>query len=283
MQTSLALRALGLDDRLRIEQADCLAFLGSLPDGSVDVVTTDPAYSGMNDHLKLGHGRIVGSWREAGKPGEKWFREFKDDPETFRRFLAEIRRVLREGGHLYLMFDSFSLLSLGPLVREELSVKNLIVWDKLRIGMGHAFRRRHELIVFATKGKRPLSRRDLPDVWRIGRLSRPAYPTQKPVELFEAMLAGSAGPGSVVCDPFAGSGASAVAALRQGCRFWGCDLSPEAATAARERARTFAATGADPLQPEPARVEPPFDQLLRPPSLRRTAARKLIRSGTPSA
>lgn len=41
-----------------IEQNDALAFLRSLPDESVDVVTTDPAYSGMNQYLKLGSGRI---------------------------------------------------------------------------------------------------------------------------------------------------------------------------------------------------------------------------------
>lgn len=41
-----------------IEQNDALAFLRSLPDESVDVITTDPAYSGMNQYLKLGSGRI---------------------------------------------------------------------------------------------------------------------------------------------------------------------------------------------------------------------------------
>jgi hypothetical protein len=75
------------------------------------------------------------------------------------------------------MFDSFSLLSLVHLVRERFDVKNLIVWDKMLLGMGHHFRRRHELVLFASKGKRPLARRDLPDVWRIRRIARAPYPT----------------------------------------------------------------------------------------------------------
>lgn len=236
----------------KIVQADCLEFLAGLPAESVDVLTTDPAYSGMNQHLQLGRGRIVGKYSEAGRPGERWFQEFRDDPESFRRFLAECRRVLRDGRHAYFMFDSFSLLTLGPLVREAFDVKNLIVWDKLLLGMGHHFRRRHELVLFASKGKRPLSRRDLPDVWRIPRLSKAPYPTQKPVEIFEAMLRGSAEPGFVVCDPFAGSGSSAVAALRSGCHFQGCDISPEAVRIARERVAAFQATGRDPLQPKAA-------------------------------
>ena len=59
--------------------------------------------------------------------------------------------VLRDDRHIYLMFDSFSLLTLAPLVREHFAVKNLIVWDKVNLGMGHHFRRRHELVLFAAK------------------------------------------------------------------------------------------------------------------------------------
>jgi len=99
----------------------------------------------------------------------------------------------------------------------------VIVWDKMHLGMGHYFRRRHEQIVFASKGRRKVARRDLPDVWEVPRIHRAAYPTQKPVRLFEMMLEASAEPGFVVCDPFCGSGSSAVAAVRHGCDFIGAD------------------------------------------------------------
>src|SRR5262249_2547334 len=153
------------------------------------------------------------------------------------------------------MFDSYSLLSLGALVRELFAVKNVVVWDKVKLGMGHYFRRRHELVVFAAKGYRKLSRRDVPDVWRFPRIHPAAYPTQRPVELLEAMLCGSAEPGFVVCDPFVGSGSSAIAALKRGYRFLGCDVAAEAVAFANDRVATFLATGRDPAQPEPARVE----------------------------
>lgn len=238
-----------------ISHLDCLSFLRGLPAGSVDVITTDPAYSGMNQHLKLGRGRIVGKYGDASDP--RWFSEFVDDPEVYRLFLGECARVLRPDRHLYLMFDSFSLLSLGSLVREYFAVKNLIVWDKRSIGMGHYFRRRHEHVVFAAKGSRKLLRRDIPDVWAFNRLVRAKYPTQKPVELFEAMLAGSAEPGFVVCDPFVGSGTAAIAALRRGCRFVGADISERAVTFASERVATFLASGSDPGQ-TPQKERPPY-------------------------
>jgi site-specific DNA-methyltransferase (adenine-specific) len=241
-----------LEARWSVDEADCMHFLAALPDSCLDVITTDPAYSGMNQHMSFGHGRIVGRYSDAAN--QQWFTEFRDDPVTFVAFLRECHRVLVDGGHIYLMFDSFSLLSLGHLMREVFAVKNLIVWDKVNLGMGHYFRRRHETIVFATKGRRRLSRRDLPDVWSIKRIHRGAYPTQKPVALFSRMLAGSAAPGMRVCDPFVGSGSSAVAALLAGCEVVAADIDPRAVALTRKRCRAVAGGAADPDE-RPANVD----------------------------
>ncbi len=232
--------------RFDIRVQDCIEFLRGLPSESVDLIVTDPAYSGMNRHLRLGHGRIVGHY---GKPdNERWFHEFSDDPESYAVFLGECHRVLRSNRHIYIMFDSFSMLSLGALVRECFDVKGVVVWDKVHLGMGHYFRRRHEQIVFASKGRRKLSRRDLPDVWAVPRIHRAAYPTQKPVKLFENMVQASAEPGFLVCDPFCGSGSAGVAALRAGCEFIGADIDERAVDIAEDRLTRFAATGQDPLE-----------------------------------
>jgi site-specific DNA-methyltransferase (adenine-specific) len=229
-----------------IRTQDCIEFLRDQPDESVDLIVTDPAYSGMNQHMRFGHGRIVGHYGSSGN--ERWFHEFSDDPDTYRVFLGECRRVLRRDRHVYIMFDSFSMLSLGALVRDFFDVKCVVVWDKVHLGMGHYFRRRHEHIVFASKGRRKLVRRDLPDVWAVPRIHRAAYPTQKPVRLFELMIEASAEPGFTVCDPFCGSGSSGVASLRLGCDFIGADIDPRAVELSRDRLATLAITGQDPLE-----------------------------------
>jgi site-specific DNA-methyltransferase (adenine-specific) len=231
---------------VRVE--DCLRFLRSLPAESVDLIVTDPAYSGMNQHLQLGRGRIVGVYRSAGQAGARWFTEFHDDPETYRVFLDECHRVLRQHRHIYIMFDSFSLLSLAPLVREVFAVKNVLVWDKINLGMGHYFRRRHELILFAAKGHRKLNTKDRADVISIKRIYRAPYPTQKPVAVFGAMVEPSVEPGFVVCDPFVGAGAAAIAALKAGCTFVGADLSERAVEITKWRSATFLETGQDPME-----------------------------------
>lgn len=238
----------------KIYRADVFEFLSTLEDESVDLIVTDPAYSGMNQHLQLGSGRIIGKYTDKASSG-KWFEEFHDTLENYGNFLEECFRVLRNNRHIYIMFDSYSLLSLGPLVRQYFDVKNLITWDKVNIGMGHYFRRRHEFVVFASKGKRPLNHRNIPDVWRIKRLMPIRYPTQKPVEIFTAMLAASAEPGFMVCDPFLGGGSSAIAALRHGCDFIGCDLSQRAIDLAKERVKVFQERGVDVLQNKSLLVE----------------------------
>jgi len=239
-----------------LEHEGCLSFLAGLPSESVDIVVTDPAYSGMNNHLQIGHGRIVGEYGDAGKDGGKWFEEFRDTEENYHEFLLQCQRVLRKDtGHIYIMFDSFSLLSLGNLVRQHFDVKNVITWDKVNIGMGHYFRRRHEYIVFATNGNnRNLRNRSFPDVWRFKRIHRAHYPTQKPVELFQAMLFASAEEGYTVCDPFMGSGSSAIAAAKNKCAYLGCDISLHAVSLARERVSYFLESGVDVLQTRSAGI-----------------------------
>lgn len=237
-----------------VHQQDAIQFLTGLPSQSVDLIVTDPAYSGMNQHLKLGKGRIVGEYNQKGSDG-KWFEEFHDTPENYQLFLKQCERVLKPDRHLFLMLDSYSMLTLGAMVRDCFNVKNIITWDKVNIGMGHYFRRQTEFILFACKGKRPISRRDIPDIWKIKRLHRAPYPTQKPVELFEAMIASSKLKNDdefIVCDPFTGSGSAAIASLRQGVSFIGCDISTKAIELCRDRLETYIKTQVDMHQPKPA-------------------------------
>lgn len=237
-----------------IAYQDVIQFLSGLPNESVDLIITDPAYSGMNQHLKLGKGRIVGEYNKKGVAG-KWFEEFHDTPENYRLFLEQCERVLKPDRHLFIMFDSYSMLTLGAAVREYFNVKNVITWDKVNIGMGHYFRRQTEFILFASKGKRPVSRRDIPDIWKIKRLHGAPYPTQKPVELFEAMIASSKTSEDrdfVVCDPFTGSGSAAIAALRQGASFIGCDISSKAIDLCRDRLKSYIKDQIDIYQPKSA-------------------------------
>ena len=247
----------GTNKRIEIFKDDVINFLKKLPDESIDLITTDPAYSGMNNKLKLGKGRIVGQYSDKGKKGSKWFDEFEDSKENYMLFLKECKRVLKKDtGHLYIMFDSYSLLTLGQIVREYFDVKNLITWDKVNMGMGHYYRRRHEYILFATNGNtRKIRNRSFPDVWRFKRIHNAKYPTQKPVEVFQSMIYASAEEDFTVCDPFLGSGSAAIAAIKNKCNFIGCDVSDNSLDVSLERIREYLNTGSDICQKKSAAVD----------------------------
>ena len=245
------------DKKVVIFQDDAISFLKKLPANSIDIIATDPAYSGMNNKLQLGKGRIVGKYADKGTEEGKWFSEFEDSKENYNRFLSECSRVLKKTtGHIYIMFDSYSLLSLGNFVRDYFDVKNLITWDKVNIGMGHYFRRRHEYIIFATNGNsRKIRNRTFPDVWRFKRIHNSKYPTQKPVEVFQAMIYASAEEGYTVCDPFLGSASCAIAAIKNKCNFVGSDISDKAVEISKTRISEYLKFSKDILQPGSMAVE----------------------------
>lgn len=245
------------DNSVKVVQDDVISFLSNLPTNSIDLIVTDPAYSGMNNRLKLGKGRIVGKYSEKGTENGKWFTEFEDTEENYKLFLQECKRVLKKSsGHIYIMFDSFSLLTLAPIVRNYFQVKNLITWDKVNMGMGHYYRRRHEYILFATNGNNThIKNRSFPDVWRFKRIHNSTYPTQKPVEVFQTMIYASASEGYTVCDPFVGSGSAIIAALKNKCKFIGCDISEKSIEVCSKRVDNFLLTGTDILQKNSSAVD----------------------------
>ena len=61
------------------------------------------------------------------------------------------------------------------------------------------------------------------------------HPTVKPTDLMAYLCRLVTPPGGVVLDPFMGSGSTGKAAMREGFRFIGCELSPEYMTIARAR------------------------------------------------
>ena len=78
--------------------------------------------------------------------------------------------------------------------------------------------------------------RKINDVWTDIKLLSPTasertgYPTQKPVQLAERMIAASSNPGDVVLDCFAGCASVGVAAERLGRRWLACDINVRAWT-----------------------------------------------------
>lgn len=97
------------------------------------------------------------------------------------------------------------------------------------------------------------------DVWNINPDSGNSHPAPFPVALAERCI--SATDAQIICDPFMGSGTTAVAAKKLGRHFIGCDLSADYVASATKRVNTTPYT--PPLfTADPAPADPPAQPAL---------------------
>lgn len=206
-----------------IHQLDAVEFLRSLPDASVDLVLTDPAYESLEKHRSKG---TTTRLKHSKASSNDWFKIFPN--KRFPEFFAEVFRVLKKNRHFYMMCDQETMFVAKP-IGEKVGFKfwKGIVWDKMAMGMGYHYRAKHEMVLFFEKGKRKLNNLGTPDVIPVKRI-RNGYPTEKPVELLRILIENSTQLGELVVDPFMGSGSTGVAALLTGRSFAGSDIGTEA-------------------------------------------------------
>lgn len=213
-----------------LHQADAVEWLHQLPDASVDLAITDPAYESLEKHRKIG---TTTRLKQSKASSNAWFPIFRND--RFPALLAELYRVLKKNTHLYIFCDQETMFVIKPMAEAAgFRFWKPIVWDKLKIGMGYHYRARYEFILFFEKGKRKLNDLSIPDVLEVPRVWG-GYPTEKPVEVSEILVRQSSAEGEIVIDPFCGSGSVGVAAANLGRHFWGSDLGEEALEITRRR------------------------------------------------
>lgn len=158
-----------------------------------------------------------------------------DTPEEAPSLLADtldaVTGVLTPGAATYVCLPSGDVL---PAMMNVLDARGLykwmLVWCKDNATFGRAdYHQQHEPIVY---GWLPGSHHKVTDrtetsVWHV---PRPAdsdlHPTSKPVELPARAIRNSTRPGAIVVEPFAGSGATLVAAHRENRVGVGCEIDP---------------------------------------------------------
>lgn len=129
---------------------------------------------------------------------------------------------------------------------DVLSFKQMVIWDKGKIGMGWHYRRSYETVLVASKGKGKARWYD--ESHRIENVIRPGdygirkiipradqHPTEKPSALAAHFIRLHTQPGDVVLDPFMGSGTTGLAAAELGRSFIGIEKDPRYFTLAKRR------------------------------------------------
>lgn len=259
---------------------DCLDFLTEIPSNSIQLVITSPPYN-------------IGKEYEKRSRIEEYLRQQKAVISSCHRILKPTGSICWQVGNYVdngsiipldsLLFPVFSALGL--------KMRNRIVWHfEHGLHCSRRFSGRYETIMWFTKsenysfnldpvrvpqkypGKKyfkgpktgqyscnPLGKNP-GDVWQIpnvknNHVEKTEHPCQFPVELVERILLATTNEGDWVLDPFLGAGTTVVAAVRNGRRGAGAEVSKDYAKIAHERI-VLAGNGSLPVRP---RNQPVYD------------------------
>lgn len=212
-----------------IVQADANEYLPTLRSESVDLIVTDPPYgTGYRSNFQGVDRRHRNATQEVRVVRSLFFDSIQGDAEVPTAWLTQAHRVLKDNSAMYIFCHWTRWHTLYTAVLATgFTVKNMIILNKSNHGMGDLngqYAPKHELLLFATKGRHLLSRANGrgKDVWDVPvRFSgaRRRHPNEKPESWIEPCVVNSSEEGDLVLDPFAGSGTTGVVCKRLQRRF----------------------------------------------------------------
>ncbi len=202
---------------------DGIVLLKSIKNNAIPVVFFDPQYRGILDKMSYGN------------EGQKGSRQLKRssliqmNEEIIKNFMKEINRVLMNSGHCFLWIDKFHLCQgIAQWLRNtDLSIVDMIVWDKERMGMGYRTRRQCEYLLVLqkepVKAKGIWQTRNIRDVWK-EKIIFKKHPHQKPINLQCKLITAVSNENDIIVDPCAGSFSIMECCLKEKRIFLGTDL-----------------------------------------------------------
>jgi len=215
-------------DGIDLYLGDCREIIGSLP--VCNAAITDPPYNSMDEHGARGKTTRLAQFGHKTGGGVHWFNTL-----TTGEIVDVVRAIpMFDSGAAYVFTDSKTASDMFHLLRQ----RNIIVWDKGRIGMGYNWRRMHELVAFCPGVKHKLRRKDFGDIQREPPVKNKVHPTEKPVALIGRFIINSTDVDHLVIDPFMGSGTTGVACVLNKRRFIGIEIDPKSFDIAVDRIET---------------------------------------------
>jgi len=208
-----------LSEGVTLYLGDCREILPTL--GKVDAVVTDPPY-GINTKSD-GNGKLS-PWADLCNAAF-WYADW----------LATCRKLLElphgtGAGPLWTFLNWRSVVTFQKASCDiGWSIESLLIWDKCWIGPGgsRGLRPSYEMVALFIAGDEfGIADRGLPDIqqWKVGSFKPNGHPAEKPIEALHWLVKHSGKLGSLVLDPFMGSGTTGVACVQLERRFIGIEI-----------------------------------------------------------
>ena len=227
---------------------DALAGLDRIPDGSIDLILTDPPY---------------GLGKDYGNDSDK--QASADYLAWTEKWITAALPKLKPTGSLYIFLTWRYSPEIFVMLKQRMTMLNEIIWDRRVPSMGgsvRSFTSVHDTIGFFVKDKGyyfDLDAVRIPydaetkkarsrsifvgakwlelgynpkDVWSVTRLhkedpERADHPTQKPLGVMKWAIEHLPPTAATILDPFMGSGTTGVAAVQMGRDFIGIEREPK--------------------------------------------------------
>jgi len=241
-----------------IIKGNSLELLKKIPNKSIDLIFADPPY---NLQLKDTLYRPDQTTVEAVTNDWDKFDTYESYDRFSIQWLNECKRVLKDGGALWVIGSYHNILRLGTSIQNlGFWILNDIIWHKtnpMPNFRGTRFTNAHETLLWCTtskKAKYTFNYQNLKGLnegkqmrsdWHIPICSgkerlrkdnnQRSHPTQKPEALLYRILLASSNKGDTILDPFVGSGTTAVVAKKLQRKYIGIEQEKDYVSIAKQR------------------------------------------------
>lgn len=206
----------------KVYNIDCIEYMKTMKDNSVDLVVTDIPYGEVN--------------RKSN--GLRNIEKGKADIVTFSidSLLDNLCRITKGSMYIFCGMEQVSIIR-KLMVEHKMSTR-LCIWEKSNpspMNGDKIWLSGIECCVYGKFPKAAFNEHCKNTVFRFPCGRNKLHPTQKPLELIKKLVLASSNRGDLVFDGFAGSGTTGVACKKLGRRFIGCELDENYCKIANDR------------------------------------------------
>ncbi len=241
----------------KIINGESLEVLKKIPSKTFDLVFADPPYN-----MQIGEKLKRPDNSKVDGVNDKWdqFLNFKHYDDFSKEWLKECKRILKDNGSMWVIGTYHNIFRLGYHIQNlNYWILNDVIWRKnnpMPNFKGTRFTNAHETLIWASKSKKSKytfnyqSLKCLNDDlqmrsdWmlpicngkeRLKKNGKKIHSTQKPEALLHRIILATTNKGDLICDPFIGTGTSAVVAKKLGRNFFGIEKDKKYFSAANKR------------------------------------------------